>query len=216
MDFKDLPPDIEQSKYRHVAYFFNGNSQTGYSKKQGIPEQTDKRKLFYQVCGRLAAYYFTKDVFKVDFYMRVFKRVGGGVNDFSHEVLVATLYDSDFELYGHFQNDAEVATFLKSFYESGFKNAKDIIKSVKRVFKHEYSWDASQGDFEAFRAYCGHLVDIGHERPMVERFFFAIKRRYYSEPAAPTTAAQMSPTAAPARGGDPKSLANLINIPPKP
>lgn len=181
--FAKLPPDRENSTYHHIAYHFDGRKEHGYSKKQGANEKADKRDLLFGTCERLLPLYFHRsEVFRVEVFLR---RAGASPSALKAEVLVATFYADGFELHDTYAKDSVIYGFLNEFYASDLRDAKRALASVGKGKggTHDFTWDGRKS-LEDFKAYCAHLCSF-HERGTVEKFFFAIKRKYYDIPPIP-------------------------------
>ncbi|OIN55638.1 hypothetical protein [Arsenicibacter rosenii] len=206
--FTSAPNDKENATFRHVAHTLSGHKIVGYSKKVGFNETADKRRLFVTSMARLIPGFFSKrnDVWQVE----VFRRLPERTNGMYKEARIALFTSGDFQLLNGFEKDSAISQCMRSLYDGDVKGCNDLLKTF-----NDFVFDPKRETYEDLYKRCSNLLNF-HERGVVERFFWEIKKRYFAEvpvnPVKNEPAPQPTAYQAPARTRETAPLSGLINI----
>ena len=208
--FQATAPDRENATYHHIAHFIDGHKEHGYSKRIGRQEPVNKIALLCGTVGRLVPRYLQAHprgvCFKVEFYR--INRVQTGANAIPKEELILTCEDIGWRANGNISSDLFCRSFLNALYASGlnFQKCEPMLKQYAKA--SPLTFDPATDSLECLKQRCADLLDQGYPRADVEQFFHAVNRKYFQDPQP--AASPAVPAATAKRGGEPKSIANLL------
>jgi hypothetical protein len=177
---QDFKADIVRSSFKWVIQLANGYTLTGYSRKEGKTEISDKGKLFMRKIIMLAK----KDYFNADRVTRIefFSRTSLG--EFQEHLITLLPFGYELKANAKFNSHKAINSFLETFYNlvksNNISQLEYSMVGYSKI-KEEDIFKLESGRFKTImelQKYCSDMIIEGYAQERVEHFQRQYKDKY--------------------------------------